>query len=757
MRQSFKGERTESPRLQILRTSLAAALVIVLISSAGAVYAQTARQEGWYRLRTNSVPYKPRNVAVDSAGGLWVTAVDGAEYDPGVWYRPASPLESPFRYFTDDLRNNLLSDSYNPPVVMPQLDVSVLCAVRDNEGNTWYSLKNRTVLCEKADHTWLTFTMPDSSSLQPGVDTTNVDSVHRIRLITRQDGSREILLIANRGILRINAGLSIVETRQVYSAYNNYFIGDALIDSLDRYWITSEAGVEKGTSFVNTTYVSTEFASDPNAPTGAISRIMEDSAGNIWFGSDFYTGDAIYCYTAAGQWNKYSDGPVNTFGKRAHDIAAGSDGSVWFGSVYSGAGGILRYAPDDGGQWTLYTQADLGLQSGEILSMAFDPAGLWFATAYHSGITGNGTGVHYLTFDGDQPDVTHYTYRNSSTTLTTLRYNHIAADKSGNVWFPAYDDPSIARLNADGTWQQFRQSGAGGFECYGFAGVAVDSRNRIYFAPLNYAPVAYDATQEEWVDLPSPPFTEYYYYGVYVDPQDGKWFHGAHFIYYLDPDNTTWTSIHPDSIEGFPENDYVENGVLFDDAQNVWFMARSGVVLRKNDPGGGEPTWIKFTSGDAHGYAGGYRVYQDDTGQVWNAGAQRFNPEDTTWTAAADTGALDQRHLRFLNGRVSAGLDLSGALSPITALDERYMTVDSRGTIYFTGWLGNITAGIVAFGPPKGDLDGSGTADLTDAILAAEVMANATTQVLAGGDINGDGKIGLAEMIYALQCAGGLR
>ena len=90
-------------------------------------------------------------------------------------------------------------------------------------------------------------------------------------------------------------------------------------------------------------------------------------------------------------------------------------------------------------------------------------------------------------------------------------------------------------------------------------------------------------------------------------------------------------------------------------------------------------------------------------------------------------------------------------------MDERRMTVDSRGTIYFTGGLGSTTAGIVAFGPPNGDLDGSGSVDLTDAILAARVMVGTTVQISAGGDISGDWKIGIPEMIYILQSVSGLR
>jgi hypothetical protein len=200
--------------------------------------------------------------------------------------------------------------------------------------------------------------------------------------------------------------------------------------------------------------------------------------------------------------------------------------------------------------------------------------------------------------------------------------------------------------------------------------------------------------------LPASSYGDYYYYGVYIDPQDGKWFHGAYGVYYLNPENTAWTRYSQSEVPQLPDN-YVE-GVLADDGGNVWFMCRYGIVLMKKDPAGGAPAWFRFAYGDGTGYTGGYRVYQDDSGQVWNAAKQKFDPQNNLWVTVADTSAFDHRHLRFANGRVPADMGLAGALSPISALDERNMTLDSRGTIFFSGWLGNVTAGIVALGPPAG-------------------------------------------------------
>jgi hypothetical protein len=59
----------------------------------------------------------------------------------------------------------------------------------------------------------------------------------------------------------------------------------------------------------------------------------------------------------------------------------------------------------------------------------------------------------------------------------------------------------------------------------------------------------------------------------------------------------------------------------------------------------------------------------------------------------------------------------------------------------------------------KGDVNGDGEVDLTNAILAFQVACGLVPDepVFDGGDVNGDGKIGLAEAIYIIQVVSGLR
>jgi len=63
----------------------------------------------------------------------------------------------------------------------------------------------------------------------------------------------------------------------------------------------------------------------------------------------------------------------------------------------------------------------------------------------------------------------------------------------------------------------------------------------------------------------------------------------------------------------------------------------------------------------------------------------------------------------------------------------------------------------------QGDLDGQNGVTLIDAILAHQVVAGRTPATVrpdyaaSGADVNGDNKIGLAEVLYILQAVAGVR
>lgn|GEM_PF-1544667 len=641
----------------------------------------------WYRIRTNSVPYQPAAVIADPAGQLWMTSM--SEYAPGVWQRSGSGT---FTYITSDTKNNYINNGLTL-ISKAQLDAEVIYASRDSQGNNWYALKNGKLLCEKANGTWVPVTA--SYTVDSGCQ-------QKIRHFTAAGNNPRNLWISTKGITLLDNTGAAIATRPAATDYNNDFINDVLVDSQGRFWVATGRGVERGTALLNTTAVSVLFPDTSLVPPweNPILSLSEDSAGNVWM---IGNGGEVYCCTTADTWVKYdSTNCPQMGGRRSQCLTADQSGNVWFGLYY---GGLLKYSPATAGGspvWTHYSCSTFGLQSEDVISMANTNNGLWFMTGYNPEVTGNGTGVHCLTYNGEEtPSLLSYTYRSSSTTLTSLRFKYIAADQNGGVWFPAYDDPSVARLLPDGSWRQYR-SGVNGVDLgsFGIAGIGIDSKNIVYLAPTNQPPRAYDINREQWITLPIA--DSLYPYGIYVDPLDGKWFYAAYGVYYLSPDNSNWIKYTTaDGLAG----DYTDVGVLMDSPQNVWFMGRSGVNVMKKATAGASPVWLTFTNatGNASNFKGGYRVYCDNNGEIWNAQKQKFDYSQNTWQDMADTSTLDHRSLRFLNGDVPADLDMSQALSPINGLDQDNMTLDTNGNIYFSGGMSgginSVDNGIVVYRP----------------------------------------------------------
>jgi hypothetical protein len=56
-------------------------------------------------------------------------------------------------------------------------------------------------------------------------------------------------------------------------------------------------------------------------------------------------------------------------------------------------------------------------------------------------------------------------------------------------------------------------------------------------------------------------------------------------------------------------------------------------------------------------------------------------------------------------------------------------------------------------------LNGEGDVDLIDAIIGLQVLSGVVpvTDLLVSGDVNGDAKVGLEDVIYILQMVAGIR
>ncbi|MCX5836365.1 MAG: dockerin type I repeat-containing protein, partial [Deltaproteobacteria bacterium] len=97
-----------------------------------------------------------------------------------------------------------------------------------------------------------------------------------------------------------------------------------------------------------------------------------------------------------------------------------------------------------------------------------------------------------------------------------------------------------------------------------------------------------------------------------------------------------------------------------------------------------------------------------------------------------------------------------------SSLSEGQHTVSVIGKDTAGNWQSETSATTVTWTvdpTEKGDIDGSGVVDLTDVILAIQVMSRITPAVTIykEADVNGDGRIGLPEVIYILQKVGEIR
>lgn len=655
----------------------------------------------WYSIRTNGVPQSPTNLSRGHSGDLWITSE--SDNEKGAWRWPAT---GNLLHIAGAANDNNLGADVNVQVKPELAGKDVTYVVDDSAGNTWYATYAHGVLVQKADNTWVTF-----STTETGTRTLTDNHIWRIRFAA----GGNTILIGPLGAYVVNATFQITSQRSGIT-YNNDFINDVMQDSAGRWWVLTNRGPYRGPTLGwDMDHVSVLYGASANLPPTETpaNRIEQDVNGHIWLIINGYGGNGLYCLNSYEIWEKYIATDLGISGGfAASDLTLNPNGDVWFGLSYGSTerwgNGIARFRRGSG--WWRVDMKELNIQSYFVTSVELIGNKLWFTSGYNPEITGNGTGVHCLTLDGngDKAGLQSYDYRSSSTTVPSNRCRAVAADKSGNVWFGAYDRASLSCRKADGSWETWNDVAGEGMTTFsinfGIVAIGVDSANIVYFVTHGAAPFAYNANTDEWLNLTNAGVIDYPY-GLFIDKLDNKYFYGADGAYKLSADNSTWTA-YPNTGPGTGlAQQYVDYGVRADRYGNVWFGTRGGLSLLSIDG-----TWSNFTGGDS-GYPGavGYKPVLDDLGEVWTTTGQKFNYFTKTWFTPDDSSTWENRNISFPNGNVFIGTDRTRARGVVvdftgsggrTALDEDMMSLGLDGTVYQGQWAFSSDLGVVAFQPP---------------------------------------------------------
>ena len=168
--------------------------------------------------------------------------------------------------------------------------------------------------------------------------------------------------------------------------------------------VTAQLPGQKANARLNIKYL--DLAQGMNS--SYISSIIEDSRGNLWFGTwgggaSKYNGESFTHYTQE----------VGLSSNEISSIIEDSQGNLWFGSQ---GGGVSMY---NGHHFTHFTEKE-GLSNNEIRSLLEDQQGnIWIGT-WDGGVS---------MYDGEA--ITHFS---TAEGLGSMRVFDIGMDKHGNIW-----------------------------------------------------------------------------------------------------------------------------------------------------------------------------------------------------------------------------------------------------------------------------------------------------------------------------------
>ncbi|MCD6019692.1 MAG: adenylate/guanylate cyclase [Bacteroidetes bacterium] len=401
-------------------------------------------------------------------------------------------------------------------------------------------------------------------------------------------------------------------------------VNSMLQDSLGNLWFgTNGGGVSKYDGNTFTHYTTKEGLTD-----NGIWCTLEDSKGNIWFGT---SGNGV---------SKF-DGKAFTNYTENEGLAANvvfclledRSGNIWFGT---NGGGASKY---DGKTFTHYTEQE-GLSNNYVLSMLEDHQGnIWFGT--------NG-GVSM--FDGKR--FQNYTDKEG---LPGNEIFSMLEDKESNIWFGSYGG-GVAKYDRHSFTHFTSKEGLSADE---ILSMVEDSHGNIWFGTNSGGVSKYDGNSfTHFTDKEGLPNNTV---KCILEDRSGNIWFGTHgggvskyngklFSHYTeneglsgniilsilkDKSNNIWlgnfgtgvsrydgkTFIHYSETEGLPGN--VVWGSLQDRLGNIWFATGGGVAKYDGS------TFTHYTEKEGLASNDVRSIYEDKLGNLWfgtiGGGVSRYN------------------------------------------------------------------------------------------------------------------------------------
>ncbi len=309
----------------------------------------------------------------------------------------------------------------------------------------------------------------------------------------------------------------------------------------------------------------------------AVRCILQDRAGNLWFGTE---GGGVSKYD--GQSFAHFTDKEGLSDNNVWCILEDRSGHLWFGT----GGGISKY---DGKSFTHF-KGKQGPSNRAVWSISEDRAGnLWF------GISGGGVSKY------DGQSFTHFTAREGLTDHAVLK---ILEDRSGNLWFGTYGD-GIVKYDGE-YFTHFTNKKGHNYDINTVLSILEDKAGNLWFGTEGNGVLKYDGQSfTHFTDKEG--LSHNVVFSISEDRSGNLWFgtFGGGVSKY---DGQSFT--HFTDKEGLSSN--VVLGILEDRSGNLWFGTYGGGVSRY-----GGQSFTHFTDQEGLSNNTVWSILEDRVGNLW--------------------------------------------------------------------------------------------------------------------------------------------